>query len=732
VVSVVIAFFYESNSAKARVERLRAPSYYIPFSRNPRFVGRITELDALTQKLFVNKETQKVTLVGLGGIGKTQVALKFAYSVKDSQPEYSIFWLPALSLGSYEQACAEIARTLRIAPAAGDKEDVKELVRQYLSMKRAGKWLLIVDNADDIEIVFGAGKSKGVVDYLPEKEDSLIVFTTRHQEVAVSLTGSDVIELEKMDGKEAADFLEKALIRKNLLRQDAITTKLLDELDYLPLAIAQAAAYINTNKTSISGYLRLLGSTEQDIVSIMSREFRDSTRYKNSASAIATTWVVSFNQIRKQDAVAADLLAYMCCIEWKAIPRSILPTFQPEARMANAIGTLCAYSFAVKRGNEDTYDVHRLVHLATRIWVDQYGSMAETREKAVHHLAQVFPSDDHANRESWREYLPHAIRLSKDAEQEDLEVKYELCLKVGRCLRVDGRIREAVVWLEESYYWRKSHLTEDCPDRLLSQHVLAMAYQADGQVRKAVELLKHIVTVEEKVLAEEHPDRLASQHELATAYQADGQVRKAVELLEYVVTVEEKILAEEHPDRLTSQHVLATAYQADGQVRKAVELLKHIVTVEEKVLAEEHPDRLASQHELAITYEADGQVQKAVELLEHIVAVREKVLAEEHPDRLASQHELAITYQADGQVRKAVELLEYIVAVQKKILAEEHPDRLASQHELAITYQADGQVRKAVELLKHVVAVKKRVFREDHPSRLRSQRVLASWVQADV
>jgi tetratricopeptide (TPR) repeat protein len=563
-VSGAIAFFYKSNGAKARVEHLRAPSYYIPFSRNPRFVGRIAELDALTQKLFVNKESQKATLVGLGGIGKTQVALKFAYSVKDSWPEYSIFWVPALSLESFEQACGEIARTLRIPLAAGDKEDVKELVRQYLSARRAGKWLLIVDNADDIEIVFGAGRSKGVADYLPEKEDSLIVFTTRHQEVAVSLTGSDVVELEKMDGKEAVDFLEKSLIRKDLLRDDAVTSKLLVELDYLPLAIAQAAAYINTNKTSILEYLRLLGSTEQDIISTMSKEFRDSTRYKNTASAVATTWVVSFGHIRKHDAVAANLLAYICCIEWKAIPLSILPIIQPEARMMGAIGTLCAYQFAVKRENEDTYDVHRLVHLATRIWVDQCGSMAETREKAVKHLLQIFPSDDYANRELWREYLPHAIRLSKDKEQEGLEVRYKLCLKIGRCLRADGRIREAVAWLEESYYWRKRHLAEDSPDRLLSQHVLAMAYRADGQVRRAVRLLEHVVAVEEKVLIEEHPVRLASQHELARAYQADGQVRKAVELLEHVVTVRRKVLVKEHPDRLASQHILARVYQADG------------------------------------------------------------------------------------------------------------------------------------------------------------------------
>jgi len=730
-VSGAIAFFYKSNGAKARVEHLRAPSYYIPFSRNPRFVSRIAELDALTQKLFVNKESQKVTLVGLGGIGKTQVALKFAYSVKDSRPEYSIFWVPALSLESFEQACGEIAWALRIPLAVGDKEDVKELVRQYPSAKRAGKWLLIVDNADDIEMVFGEGRSKGVADYLPEKEDSLIVFTTRHQEVAVSLTGSDVVELEKMDGKEAVDFLEKSLIRKDLLRDDAITIKLLIELDYLPLAIAQAAAYINTNKTSILEYLRLLGSTEQDIINIMSKEFRDSTRYKNTASAVATTWMVSFGQIRKYDAVAADLLAYICCIEWKAIPRSILPIVQPKARMMGAIGTLCAYQFAVKRENEDTYDVHRLVHLATRIWVDQCGSMAETREKAVAHLTQVFPSGDYANRELWREYLPHAIRLCNDKEQEDLEVRYELCLKVGQCLWVDGRVREAVAWLEESYYWRKRHLAEDSPDRLLSQHKLAAAYQADGQVRKAVELLEHVVAVRKKVLVKEHPDRLASQRELASVYQADGQVRKAVELLEHVVAVEEKVLVEEHPDRLASQHELASAYQADGQVQKAVKLLEHVVAVEEKVFVEEHPSRLASQHELAVVYQADGQVRKAVELLEHVVAVEEKALVEEHPNRLASQHELASAYRADGQVRKAVELLEHVVAVRKKVLVNEHPDRLASQHELAAAYRADGQVRKAVELLEHVVTVRKEVLVGEHPDRLASQHELARAYQAD-
>jgi tetratricopeptide (TPR) repeat protein len=280
--------------------------------------------------------------------------------------------------------------------------------------------------------------------------------------------------------------------------------------------------------------------------------------------------VVSFSQIRERDAAAADLLAFMSCVEWKAIPRSLLPRVQTESQMEEAIGTLCGYSFLARRGDcgeeqeeqEEWYDIHRLVHLATRIWIRKRGDAARVQDEALQQVAGVFPSDDYTNREVWRAYFPHALRLLEDGQQCHAEERSELCLLVGRCLRVDGRIREAVGWLEQSCRLREK-LSEDNSDRLLSQHVLAMAYEADGQVQKAVQLLEHVVAVKEKVLAEEHPSRLASQHALAGAYQADGQVQKAVQLLEHIVRVEEKVLAEEHPSRLASQHELAGAYRAD-------------------------------------------------------------------------------------------------------------------------------------------------------------------------
>ncbi|KAH8621002.1 hypothetical protein IG631_24344, partial [Alternaria alternata] len=602
--------------ADAATGRVPTPTYYIPFLKNPYFVGRQEELRLLQQKLMADGECQKLSIVGLGGTGKTQMALRFAYSVKERWPEFSILWVPALSMESFEQACGSIAKAVRISQAGGgDDEDVKELVQQYLSSSRAGRWLLVIDNADDVDIFFGTEQSRGIIDYLPESETGVIVYTTRTPEIA-ELARGDVLELGAMDRQDAATFLTKSLTRKTLLCDDATTTELLDELTYLPLAIAQAAAYLNRNRMPVAKYLQLLRSTEQDLVRLLSREFRDETRYKDSANAVAATWVVSFSQIRERDAAAANLLAFISCVEWKAIPRSLLPEAQSEGEMEEAIGTLCGYSFLTRRGGEsgytqgeseetetgteeeertetqvesgEWYDMHRLVHLATRIWVKEHGNAGEVAEEAVRHVADVFPSDDYENQAVWRRYLPHVLRLLESGQDSSAWEQSKLCLLMGRCLYVDGRMREAVVWLERSCEQR-SQLGEDNPGRLSSQHELAMAYHADGQVRKAVRLLEHVVEVHRKTLAPEHPSQLASQHALAGAYEADGQVCKAVALLEHVVEVEEKTLAREHLDRLTSQHELARVYYADGQVRKAVALLQHIIAVEARTFREDHP-----------------------------------------------------------------------------------------------------------------------------------------------
>ena len=578
----------------------------MPFDENEHFVGRRDELAKLEQKFFGQPCGKRAAIVGLGGIGKTQVVLSFAYSVWKTRPDFSVFWVPAVSAETIEKAFEEIAERLGLPAPLDDETGHIPVVRRYLASPTAGRWQLIIDNADDSSIVEGDAQTRGLLRQLPRSDRGLTLLTTRTKAIAQAFAGGDTVVVGKPSEEDATMMLREAVADEASLDNQAAVSDLLVELDNHPLAIAQAAAYMNVHSTFASDYLNLLRSREQDVVEIMSTQIADKTRYGRSENAIARTWIVSFQQIVDRDEHAAKLLRFISCIEWKAIPESILPAIDSKARMTKAIGLLCSYSFLSRRRSEKMYDMHRLVHLATRVWDGRYGYPDGTRQEVVLHLSGIFPHGEHEQREVWRAYLPHVARISKDAAGMKLDGKGQLYKFVGHCLRVDGRIKEAVSWLEESSECFQD-FAEDDTDRLSTQHVLAIAYKANGQVKEAVKLLEHVVAVHKEVLAEDHPSRLASQHELAAAYRANGQVKEAVELLEHVVAVHKEVLAENHPSRLASQHELAAAYWADGQRQRGLQLLKYVVSIDQKELKGNHPSRLKSEGMLARWYNEDDE-----------------------------------------------------------------------------------------------------------------------------
>ncbi|KAI7759545.1 hypothetical protein LZL87_014396 [Fusarium oxysporum] len=362
---------------------------------------------------------------------------------------------------------------------------------------------------------------------------------------------------------------------------EQVMDHLLTLLTRLPLAITQAAAYLNENEISLMEYLQLFENTDRDRIELLSAEFQDDTRYEQSQDPVATTWFISFNQIRKADELASRILTFLAYVEPKGVPQSMLPEGESQQQLTRALGTLCGYRFLDRRGSSQVFDMHSLVHMAIRSWVVENDSEKEQSDAAIARLREVFPTDEWENRDLWRQYLPHAIKLLRCADGEWSEELCELGFWVGRCLLVDGRVTEAVKLLEHVVKVQETTLAENYPSRLASQHTLAGAYEANGQIAEAVELLEHVVKVQETTLAENHPSRLASQHALAGAYEANGQIAEAVELLEHVVAVEGTTLAEDHLSRLASQHALAGAYEANGQIEEAVKLLEHVVKVRE-------------------------------------------------------------------------------------------------------------------------------------------------------
>ena len=420
--------------------------YYIPFDENQQFTGRDVILGQLQEK--VSKKCRKVALVRLGGVGKTQVALHFVYWVKKTDPKCSILWIPAFSDASIEQAYTEVAKQFAIQKATED-EDVKDSVRRYLNSTEAGNWGLIIDNADDPD------QLKRAQSHLPKNENGLILFTTRSRKVTVTAARPHVLDLEQMHPEEAKCLLRVSISRQEVLEDAVMVTELLKKLIHLPLAITQAAAYLDSNMVPISEYLRLLQGTEEDIAQLLSQEFDDETRYDELQHAVATTWLVSFKQIRNVDHHAADLVKFISCIEPEAIPQSILPAQNTDQQLVQAVGTLCAYSFLVRRGQTMVFDMHSLVHLVARMWTQREGNVTESTKNAISHLRHAFPSNDYENRDLWREYMPHALAITQNKDGNDVPETYELCFRLGRCLFVDGRISEAVGVFEQCSYWRR-------------------------------------------------------------------------------------------------------------------------------------------------------------------------------------------------------------------------------------------------------------------------------------
>ncbi|CAI7601639.1 unnamed protein product [Penicillium glandicola] len=690
------------------------PCHMIPFSRNHRFVGHGKELEALKKK-FSQKESRRLAIFGREGVGKTQVALELAYWVKEHMPSYSIFWMSGSSNATFEQSCMQITMKLGVITLSFDDRP-RNTMKRHLGLESTGPWFLIVDDADEMDLLFGDSGLPGRSQNLPESENGIILLIIRSHNVAELFAGNGITKIEALDLQEATTLLRRSLDSQVLSQDEQEMKQLVNKLNHLPLAIIQAAAYIKQADITIFKYLILLHNTKGDA---LNQEFHNAT--------VATTWLVSFQQIQRAHGYATDLLLFISCIEPSSIPRSLLSDLVSEEETIRALDMLCEYAF-LNRRKDGSYDMHNIVHHLIREWVSQNGYMNETLEMAVRHISKAFPSDEYTNHELRRAFLPHSLRALQKSHERDTgetEERSALYIQVGRCLKADGRFREALTCFKETCRLKELHSAEDDPSQLESQHELAIAYYANDQVGKAIELFEHVVAVRGS-LDEDHPNLLASQYELAMAYQYDGQVRKAVKLLEHVVTMEASFLAEDDLSRLSSQHRLAMAYQYDGQIGKAVKLLEHVVAVKAECLAEADPSQLSSQDGLAMAYQDDGQIGKAIDVLEHVVAVRGS-LAEEHPDLLASQHGLAMAYQDHGQVGKAIELLEHVVAVRGS-LAEEHPDLLASQYELAMAYQDHGQVGKAIELLEHVVAVRGSLA-EEHPDLLASQHGLAMAYQ---
>jgi len=715
----------------------------LPFGRNKNFVGRNSQLEQLSLNIQTEDHFQRIAIVGLGGVGKTQIALEIAYRMKELSSESAVFWVPANDSSAFEQAYLKIGQTLQIPGINDKKADVKQLVKDELSRKSLRKWLMVVDNADDVTLFSKDDQSYSfpLDKYLPESSQGLIIFTTRTMGVAIDLVGDQagetVIAVEKMSLDEAKTLLKVGLVSKDSMDDNMATVELLDLLTCLPLAIAQAAAFISKNQIEICKYIALYKEGEENMISILSENFKAQARYESAKNPVATTWLISFNQIKLEDPLAAEYLAFMSCVSQRDIPVSILPP-QQTLKMNKALGTLKAFSFINQRTTlhdcSDSYDVHGLVHLATRNWLKtdpkDGGQLTIWSGITLDRPAEIFPKGHHENRAKWTLYLPHAhyILASPYLPNGHEKAQWTLLYNIAWCLRSSGDYRAAEGIARRDLKLREAVLGPSSRDTLSSVNNLAVVLECQGKDEEAELMSRRALDGRELVLGMEDPDTLTSVSDLALVLHGQGKYKEAEKMNRHALEGRERLgpLLE---DTLTSINNLANVLRSQAQYEEAEELSRRALEGRQEVLGKLHPDTLTSVDDLASILEFQARYDKVEQLYRQALEGRKQALGAQHPDTLTSMSKLASVLQSRGKYKAAEEMNRKVLQERERVLGLQHPDTLTSASNLADVLYRQCCYGKAEELWQRAWGCQKVTLGIHHPSTLRSASNLAGLFQ---
>ncbi|CAM1505177.1 Fc.00g108140.m01.CDS01 [Cosmosporella sp. VM-42] len=603
--------------------------FLVPYTKNHNFVHRPGVLNDLKQQLGYGqrqsacKPLSRVALFGLGGVGKTQVAIAYVYWLQEKFPDVSVFWVHASNPDRFQQAYMSIAKECSI-PGHDDPEvDVLELVKSWLENKYRSPWLMVIDNADDTHLfvrsqqeVNQSNLPSSAIDtagnlgrYIPSCSHGSILITSRNKQAALRLAPeSPLIEVGRMTEDEADQLVQKMLLASEMTTQEI--TDLATHLEYLPLALAQAVAFIRENTITIGAYIQLLEESDLAIANRLSEPFEAVGRDSDTPHALALTWIISFEQIEQRHAVASEVLSLISFFDRQDIPKDFVVAYlhktlpqgsEEQAELTKALGTLKAFLF-ISEGGDRSVDMHRLVQLVTRKWLLGKGRVAEFSRHALSILSVAYPFGRFENRDVCRKYLPHANAVLKNpvtGGNKDKLAKATLLHNVAGHLKKIGS-NVAVEYLKEAVALRREALGDENLWTAQSMGNLGVMYQELGRWDEAEEIQKQALEIKKRVRDENHPDTFTNIKDLASIYNNQGRWKEGEELGLQVIESKKRVLGEEHPLTLISMNNLAITYERQGQYDKAEKLNMEVLEMKRRLLGEKHPETLTSMNNLAI------------------------------------------------------------------------------------------------------------------------------------
>ncbi|MFI7596714.1 FxSxx-COOH system tetratricopeptide repeat protein [Actinoplanes sp. NPDC049681] len=666
--------------------------------RNPGFTGRDGMLNRLHDTLSGGSRVAVQALHGMGGVGKTQLALEYAHRFAG---EYDlVWWIPAEQSELIGDHLATLAQKLRLVPAGTATPDAVEALHDHL--RRVSRWLLVFDNAEERD---------HLAPWLPDGPGHLLI-TSRNPNWAGVATAVDV---DVFTRNESIALLHTHL--PHLDQGDA--DRLAEALGDLPLAVGQAAELLGETRLDVDSYLAELGEHAAELM-------RTGGPPAGYPAVLAATVTLTAERLRTADPAAGQLL-YLCA--WlgpEPIPADLFtvrPGLLPESLAGMAgrpvvvgrtLAQLARYGLA--RLTDTGPVLHRLVQAILR----DTDPTPETDHSTIEQLLVAASPDDGTHPQWWPRWtalLPH-ILAADPAATSNPDLRWTAQRSVWH-LAARGDARTALPLAERLYQaWTQRHGPDES-STLAAATTLAEIHRQLGHYQQARQLDEDTLT-RRKVLGDDHPNTLTSANNLADDLRRVGEHERARELDEDTLARRRRVLGDDHPDTLSSANNLAEDMRRVGEHEQARELDEDTLARKRRVLGDDHPDTLNSANNFAADLRRVGEHEQARELDEDTLARRRRILGDDHPRTLNSANNLAIDLRRVGEHERARELDEDTLARYQRVLGNDHPDTLRSANNLAIDLAAMGEHERARELDEDTLARRRRVLGDDHPDTLTS------------
>jgi hypothetical protein len=651
------------------------PSSTVPFRRDDEFVPR----DGLEDvRRTCARPAGCAALFGLGGVGKSQIAIEYAYQVRDESPSTWVFWVHAGTQARFEQGYRRIAEATKIDGWKDPKADVLRLVRSWLCDESNGRWLMVVDNADDVSVFFQSGpdttRAEPLFDFMPQTPNGSILVTSRNRDAAYRLTGNhaSIFEVKPMNKDDALSLLRKKI--GPVVGEDE-AVQLIDALESMPLALTQAAAFIKNRapRMTLSKYIDEVHKSDRERTRLLKKDVGDGRRDAQAKNSIIVTWQISFEYIRERIPTATRLLALMSLFNRQGIPEWLLKKWygvdkedgtnfddDDDADFDTDIQTLIDFSLVKMGANKRDYEMHRLVQFSTKKWLELKNEMERWKKAYAILMNENYPHTKYRNWLRRQALFPHAEAVldSQPKEAEALKAWASVLYKAAMQARQMRQYSKSYEMDFAALRTRRNVLGAEHLDTLNSLNSLGEDLLSQGKYGEAEAMHKQALQLRKRVLGVDHPDTLVSMDNLASTYKSQGCWTDAEALQLQVVETRKRKLGVDHHATLNSMDHLSETYRYLGRWKDAEILDIQATEIRKRTFGVDHYSTLISLSNLAVTYMGQGRLADAEAIGMTNLEMCKRKLGENNHITLISMHNLAFIRKSQGFTPKAVSLMQ--------------------------------------------------------------------------